>query len=133
MSAVSKKLTPSSRARSTTAAECSLSIFMPKLLVPRPASETCRPERPRFLYSTGLHRHGEVDVVAADLRHDALGGGFVGLDEGEPWGAHAEADGVEGVLDGDGVAGGGHEHGHQGEQLPVEAGGIGGGGRVVGC
>src|SRR6185312_7223063 len=46
-SAVSKSVMPSSRAACTTARLCSRSSFMPKLFVPRPTTDTTRPELPR--------------------------------------------------------------------------------------
>jgi hypothetical protein len=51
MSALSKKLMPSSRAASTTLAVPAASTDMPKLLQPTPARETFNPEFPSFLYS----------------------------------------------------------------------------------
>src|SRR5712692_4502414 len=52
MSAVSKKVMPASRQALITAVVASASIRPPKLLQPRPTSETLRPEWPRFRYST---------------------------------------------------------------------------------
>src|SRR5437867_5917993 len=114
MLAVSKNVTPSSSAFCTTAALCSLSHRIPKLLHPSPTAETWSPERPRFLYSTVLHPHREVHSVPAHLGHDPFAGRVVRHDEREPHAADGESAGVEGVLDRRRVATGGKQHRHQG-------------------
>src|SRR3989304_661306 len=74
MSAVSNSVTPRSSARLTTAADCSLSIRIPKLLQPSPATETCRPERPTLRYSISLSffRHKSAGKVDRDMGAGAL-------------------------------------------------------------
>src|SRR5580704_3472804 len=51
MSAVSNSVMPSSRAFCTTSRVCSASVFIPKLLHPRPMAETLSPDLPRLRYS----------------------------------------------------------------------------------
>src|SRR5262249_48531524 len=64
MSAVSNKVTPRSSARWITLREASRSVRWPKLLQPRPTTETRRPEPPRLRICMmesckGLERDGE--------------------------------------------------------------------------
>src|SRR5438105_15681729 len=98
MSAVSNSVTPSSSARCTTAAVCSLSIRIPKLLQPSPATETWSPERPTLRYSIvellDLYSYRKIDSLPPQLGRNSLGRFSIGLDQRKARQANPEADSV---------------------------------------
>src|ERR1700712_2430973 len=75
MSATPNKVMPASIASFTTFLEASRSIRPPRLLQPRPISETRRPERPRlriFMRWISLSPCRRVPVQQRPERHDAV-------------------------------------------------------------
>src|SRR5262245_62044396 len=65
-SAVSNRVTPRSSAFATTARVCAWSQRMPKLLQPRPTTETRRPERPSGFVSMARYAPTERPVESSE-------------------------------------------------------------------